>query len=397
MRFETALAADYVGLSWMHVQDLARSGVKYLLNSHHITFPPPDGLPRKQLPFWWEGPDGSRVMVWRVEYTSAIYPWCTNPSNARFFSTREMGKPAAALEDMALTEVALKHQLKRLAEEGYDKDAVLLIDSHDNVRASNAVRLIEHFRKWNATHASPKLRLAVPEEFFRHMEAKYGKDLPVYRGEYRDQYAGPVFRRASGRQAATDLVEAEKLWSFNDLKGADTFPVMMDRQCMLDFFEMASHGGGAWWASQLQSDYTKFRRDQLQSMLPARAYYMRRMALAAVGQRILAPKPSLAVVNSLGWNRSGIVEIPVTEDFFTTRSQLRDAATGAIVPAEWATLDTPQPGEKLPGPMRDKKWFAGELGYGRLRFRADDVPAMGYKISRWWRRQRARAPQRSKP
>jgi hypothetical protein len=374
--FELAVAADYVGYSWNLIQPLARSGVRYLLNSHHIVFMPHDDIKIKDEPFWWEGPDGSRLLVWRMEYTSAIYPYGVNPQAMRFFNGKEIGEEANQLTPLRLTEVALKNQLKKIASEGYDKDAILVIYSHDCVPPEQSVGLIQHVREWNRTYATPKIVIATPEEFFRHMEQKYGGRLPVYRGEYRQWFKGPGYDFVPGRRAALDVLDAEKYWSVDSLFGGRSYPTWMLGQELTDLIESAAHGGGAWQATRLNEEYTQFRRDELNANIVARAYYLRKTGLAAVGQRVLAEQPSYAVFNSLSWDRSGVVEIPVMDWTFPRRAGLVDPATSRPVPCEWVPWEPPST-EGMEFGQIAKRASMGEAGYGKIRFFAPDVPPMG--------------------
>ena len=306
--FRTVVAADFTGGSWGLVQPLAKAGARYMLNSHHITYMPHDEIGPRELPFWWEGPDGSRLMVWRVEYTSAFFPYCIHPSGAKFLNRDDLGATAADLPPMKLTEVGIKNQLKKLEAAGYDKDSLLVVCSHDNVPAHQAVPVMRHMDEWNATHASPKLVVATPEDFFGSMEKSYGDTLPVKRGDYRQWFWGPVLDSAAARNAAADTVEAEKAWALLALKGNGGYPEWRMVRQLDDTIETGAHGGGAWEASMLRTAYTGFRTKRMHEDLVHRADYMRRTGVATLGDRILATSPSIAVINTLSWRREGVAE-----------------------------------------------------------------------------------------
>lgn len=380
--FQTVVAADFTGGSWGLVQPLARAGAKYMLNSHHIVYMPHDEIGPRELPFWWEGPDGSRLMVWRVEYTSAFFPYCIHPSGAKFLNRDDIGAQAADLPPLKLTEIGIKNQLKKLEAAGYDKDSLLVVCSHDNVPANQAPVVMRHMAEWNATHESPKLIVATPEEFFGVMEKKYGDKLPVKRGDYRQWFWGPIHDSAAGRHAAADTLEAEKAWALLALKGNGGYPEWRMVRQLDNTIESLAHGGGAWEASLLRTAYTDFRTTRLHADLVHQADYMRRTGVAMLGDRIHATSPSIAVMNTLSWARSGVAEALVTAEDFPDGSGLVDPATGSAVPCERDPVEPAWKGKRAEGGAFYSMLSLGELATTRLRFDADNVPGMGFRTLR---------------
>jgi len=376
---EIAVEADFTGGSWGLVQALARSGVKYMLNSHHIVFMPHDDIGRKDQPFWWEGPDGSRLLVWRMEYTSAIFPYCIHPSAAKFLIREDIGPRAAELSPLELTSVGLKNELKKLAAEGYDKDALLVVCSHDNVPAHQAIAVMQHMEEWNAKYGTPKLVVAAPEDFFRHMEEKYGPSLPVKRGDYRPWFWGADYDSVPGRQAAADFLDSEKYWGLLAMQGNGGYPEWRLDSALADFMETSSHGGGAYQASVLRRKYTEFRTERLHDDLIHTTDYMRRTGFALIGDRVHSKEPSIAVVNSLSWPRTGIVEALVTDDQFPAGAGLVDPSTGKPIAVESEPVTPAWSGRPPQGAHFYTLLSNGDLATKRLRFMAKDVPGLGFK------------------
>jgi hypothetical protein len=280
---------------------------------------------------------------------------------------------------LELTEVALKHELKRLEQLGYDKDAILTIHAHDNVPPEQVIPVLDHMHRWNETHETPRLVAAVPEDFFRHMEEKYGDRLPVVRGECRLWFEGPGYDFVPGRRAAVEMLEAERYWSLDQIHGGPVYPSQTFALLTNDLVESAAHGGGAYMVSRLQEEYIRHRRNALNADLASRAYYLRRAGHASLSQRVRTDVPAIAVSNALSWPRTGVVEVPVTESVFPKGSSLVDAMTGRAVRCEiepWRGDDT----IGMDPRQITRKTFAGEVGDALLRFTATDVPGVGYRL-----------------
>jgi hypothetical protein len=65
---------------------------------------------------------------------------------------------------------------------------VIVQHAFDNWDVVHARKLPGFVRLWNQAGRRPRLALAAPEAYFRHVEVRYGDDLPVYRGEWGEQW-----------------------------------------------------------------------------------------------------------------------------------------------------------------------------------------------------------------
>ncbi|MDH7568751.1 MAG: hypothetical protein QHJ73_04110, partial [Armatimonadota bacterium] len=68
-----ALQNDVPGYTWAYPQALAASGIRYFATGINRFVGGGADLPAHANPFWWEGPDGSRVLTWisRESYVEA--------------------------------------------------------------------------------------------------------------------------------------------------------------------------------------------------------------------------------------------------------------------------------------------------------------------------------------
>lgn len=186
-----------VTLDWAAINDMpghprelpdamAANGVRYLALGVNQSLSKP--LPPEvcNAPFWWQGPDGGKVLTWisAKAYTEAFIDYGVDPGTARWFNSKvfTMTEP---LEVM-------RHGIQKLrddyAKQQYPYDAVLLFHAFDNWDAGAAGRLPEAVRLWNKSVGKPRLVLGTPGQFLRHMEDKYGPQFPLRRGGFGGQW-----------------------------------------------------------------------------------------------------------------------------------------------------------------------------------------------------------------
>ena len=143
--------------------------------------------------------------------------------HARTASTRSCaGCPARATTGHSTPPTPskqLSEMLRRLEAKGYPYDMVQIrYCLGDN--AGPAVELCEMVKKWNATHASPKLIIATTSEMMQEFERRYADKIPEVRGDftpYWEDGAGSSAREtAINRNSAERLVQAETLFAMLD-------------------------------------------------------------------------------------------------------------------------------------------------------------------------------------
>ena len=282
---------------------LAGSGIRYFSegsnNTRAVTF--------RQMydksPCWWEGPDGSRVlMTFQPSYAYAV----------------RMG-----LQDSL--QAARPRILNMLAgyeaRESYPFDAVYLNGAVSDNQPLNP-RLAEIVQAWNERYESPKIILCHNAEFYQYIEENYGDQLPTYRGSggtYWEDGAGSSAREtALCRNAHEAVGSAERLLALVDrLKPEQAYPgeAIYDawRNCML----YDEHTWGAYCSiSQPESDFTKAQWE-IKAQFAHDAHRQSRELLEQ-GARGLASlvrtdDRSLVVLNTLSWPRSDLVEVQLPD------------------------------------------------------------------------------------
>jgi alpha-mannosidase len=193
---ESAMITDVPGYTWGIVPTFAHSGVKYFSVG-------PNGGDRightaaawGDKPFWWLGPNGKdKVLV-----------WMTGTGYYRVFSSAEN----------------LLNYLGRLDERGYPYDFVQVRHCLGDNGAPD-VDFADTVKKWNETHAYPKLVIATTEDMFHDFEQRYGDKIPTAQGDFtpywEDGAASSALETAMNRASADRLSQAEALFALFDPK-----------------------------------------------------------------------------------------------------------------------------------------------------------------------------------
>ena len=151
---DTAVMNDVPGYNWSLVQPLSKSGVRYFFAGPNHFIGGALNLTPKENPFWWQGPDGSRVLTWISPggYTEGQTRVYINPSAGRFFAGMGYAMPGvslnlqdserkkiAAVNDKDLMEYNIGLEMERLRKGGYPYDAILVEYSHDTLGPDSIV------------------------------------------------------------------------------------------------------------------------------------------------------------------------------------------------------------------------------------------------------------------
>src|SRR6266700_6135898 len=338
---------------------LAASGVRYLVSGVNPEravplLSPAEGA-RTQLAgewtsypqlYWWEGPDGSRVLHWRTD---------------RYADGPRLGFDVGAAE-MAhhLTEWLLSDPV--LGAPGYPYDVALLWGA----APSNALvdeRVIANVEEFNRLYTYPRLLPARPEEFFRDVERRYGPKLPVRRGDtgcYREDGAASTARDLARYRAAQLSARAAELLALWDEKteppssGASERIERRAEQRRQMWRDLLVFGEHTWGAATSVSDPDG---EQTTSQWASKRRVLERAADTADAQvagallRIglsAAAGAGRVVFNASSWTRSDVLHVP-------------DGA-----------------GRRLRFDARD--WPAVDLPDGSALIVAREVPPLGYVV-----------------
>src|SRR5688572_26188530 len=144
LRSEIALQNDVPGFTWAYPRIFAGSGVKRLITGLNLFIGGGNNLGVSQNPFYWTGPDGSRILTY-FTYDSYV-------EGSRW----KLGG-RSSLSDL---EQSVPRRLAWLEKNGYKYDTYLLMASPgDNISPVQAYQTLERIRQWNAKHPELPMRM----------------------------------------------------------------------------------------------------------------------------------------------------------------------------------------------------------------------------------------------
>jgi len=322
LAYAAAQTTDVPGQALTFPMILAASGVRYLSSGanperalpllpasqaqeHHLAGGPWTTYPQL---FWWEAPDGSRVLHWRnYHYGDGL----------RFGFDQSADEMARRLSEWLLTNPVFLSP-------DWPYDVALLYGAQwDNARMDE--RLVANGEEFNRRYAFPRLVSARAEDFFGELERRWGARIPVRRGDtglyWEDGAASTAaalaqFRTAQLAARAADLLALwdERLEPHDDEAAARVRQRASERRAM--WHDLLLFGEHTWGA-----DVSVSAPDARQTV--AQWEYKRRFvdgaAAAASGQvadallrlgRGTDAGRGRIVFNAANWLRSDVAVVP---------------------------------------------------------------------------------------
>lgn len=343
--FDYANITDVPSYTWSYASILHALGIRYFAAASNNDRAPILLIGRwnTKSPFWWEGPDGSKVLMSYSRQYSQLAFICGLP-----------GKVPACRQSFPTF-------LQAYDRPSYKPDVALIygfqVENSDLVPGE-----VAFVNKWNGLYAFPKIIFSTFLDYMKYMEAHYGKSLPVVRGD-----GGPYWEDGIGtdaRNAAVDRIDQQRALSAEKLSTIAALvqktvsgPIAQIHLMWRDQVLYAEHTFTSWGGYErprseetVRQAFTKDQfvvdaRQQINSILD--------QSFSQLADRIHVPAPAIVVFNSLSWARSGLVETDLDDGM-----QIQE-----------------YPGRK-PVPVEVLRRGAG---YDHVRFMAHDVPSLGYK------------------
>ena len=297
---------DVTGWSWASPQVLSLAGVRYFATGINETR---SRAPlRRPNAFYWESPDGSRILHWNGEhYLFANY-------ELRLHEGEDASRPKVD---------AYLSSLEKRGDYPYDLIA-FNVGAWVTDNCPPGRKLSDIVRDWNARWAFPKLRLAVMRDFFEAFEGRYGAQLPTHKLGWPDYWTDGIgstaFESGLNRLAHNELLTAEKAGAIaSALDGGFAYPGadLREGQELSMFFD--EHTWGA--HNSIDSPDSELARGQW-AVKSSFAYQAREIAQTQIKRNLEAlagrQKPpagtGLVVFNPLSWARTDVVKAALPED-----------------------------------------------------------------------------------
>ena len=348
---EEKIPFDYVNITdvpsytWSYPSVLHALGIKYFFAASNNDRAPIllYGRWNEQSPFWWQGPDGSKVLMSYARQYFQLSFVC--------------GVPAQE----AACEQSLPTFFQQYESPSYKPDVVLMYGSQ--VENTDLIPGEPEFvQKWNSKFAYPRMILATFPDYMRYIDQHYGSELPTIVGD-----GGPYWEDGYGTDAhylAIDRASQQRAPSAEKLATIATFlhptvsgPAGQVRRMWDDLVLYAEHTFTSWGGYSRPDSEETIRqfaaKDQFAVDGRERVNAILDQALSQLADQIHVAAPAMVVFNSLNWTRSDLVET--------------DLDAGRVI-LEYSGR-TPVPVEVL----------AHHADYDHVRFMARDVPSLGYR------------------
>ncbi len=352
---DAAQIVDVPSYTWSYASILHDAGIKYLVAASNSWRAPVILLGRwnEKSPFYWEGPDGGRVLMW---YSRAYLQ-----AHTLFGSPWQM----ESIRD------SLPVFLQAYTRPDYTASTVIIFGTQlENTplarEQSEIVSRVSHEYAW------PKFEFSTVHSAMRTIEREWKGDFPLFRGDF-----GPYWEDGYGSDAAYTAIHRENQHRIATAEIMGSAASSLDPRVRPD----RSMLDDAWRNELLYDEHTwtyvsattqpEHHQSEDQIALKRSRVTRARDDINESIQRewaqlealVKTKDNSVVVFNSLNWPRDGIVETDLPE-----AATLVDASTGAEVPVEilWKGK-----GISLPG--------FGPVSV-RVHFLATAVPAVGYKL-----------------
>lgn len=381
---ELAMMDDVPGHPSSVPSVLAGSGTKYLVTGANIFIGVATSLAPGKVPFYWESPDGSKVLTWisqgkRGGYVEGLTDFYLDPYSLDPYTDKtpfDMFNPelAGKRSDIEIMEIGVTELLNRYNAAGYKYDAVMAMYAHDFIEPTDVLNLEKAVRLWNGKHSEVKLKIATPPEFLKYIASKYSTQIPTFRGEWSGLWSEAKTQSprisALARYAHDHTPAAESLWSAIAMTRKIPAPVgnfstLYD--LMFTYDEHSGAGNNGWPQLNSRGPLEEQNRQYVGFMNSAKSEVdlLLRQGIELLGQpsrfddvkvRPNSNVRDLLVFNGLSWIRDDVVRIvPPSSDLKITAIQ--DASMNVAV-----KFDVDESGNAI--------------------FVAKNVPAFGYSTFR---------------
>ena len=343
--FDYANITDVPSYTWSYPSVLNALGIKYFSAAANSDRAPIllYGRWNEKSPFWWQGPDGGKVLM---SYARQYFQF-----------SFVCGLP----EQEAGCRQSLPTFLQQYESPDYKPDAVLMFGSQiENTDLTPGEP--DFVKSWNEHYAYPKIVFATFPDYMRYIDEHFGSQLATVTGDggpyWEDGYATDAHYLAIDRATQQRAPAAEELATIGSyLQKNVSGPAMQIERMWDDLVLYAEHTFTSWGGySRPESEETirQFAaKDQFAVDGHQQAESIVEQSLSQLADAIHLEATARVVFNSLNWTRSGLVEMDLD--------------------AHKVILELPG---KTPVPV---EVLAHHEGYDHVRFLAREVPSFGYK------------------
>ena len=345
--FNYANITDVPSYTWSYASILAAAGIKDFAagaNNHRAPVLIKGHL-NESSPFWWKGPDGQKVLFWY--------------SRAYLQLSSLYGTPPV----LAAGDDTIPIFLQQYNSPEYRASAAIIFGTQvENQDLFPEQAVIAD--KWNKKWAYPRMEYSGFYDALEGIRKQFGDDnIPTYSGDGGPYWelgiASDAYYVAMERESEGRGLSAEKLSTISSLID---HRIVVDKTALDDMWSnMLLMDEHTWGAGNSVSDPGSSEateqlkiKDSFAIRAQASVDSLMRAGMANLASSISAGSNSLIVFNTLNWTRSGQVVFDLRKG-----RELYDLSSGSVVPVQIVLKQN---------------------GLDRVRFVAQDVPPVGYKV-----------------
>jgi alpha-mannosidase len=344
--FNYANITDVPSYSWSYASVLAAAGIPYLLAGSNNDRAPVLllGHLNENSPFYWDGPDGGKVLMWysrhymQMQFLFGLPPLTETGEELLPVFLEMYGHPSYH----ASAEIIFGTQVENT--DLFPQQAALA-------------------DQWNTKYAYPHIEYSGFHDALAEIERQFGSDLPTIRGDggpyWEDGMGSDAFYTAVERENESRAPSAEKLATISALVNPrlavdrDELDAMWANMVLMDEHTWASWNSVSDPTSEEAVEQLRVKDSRSTTAASARDDLLR-SSMASLADSMAAGVNSVIVFNPLNWKRDGGVTIDLDHGM-----EIADRSTGQTVPCLVLSR----------GP-----------NFNRVEFTAKSVPGAGYKV-----------------
>ena len=364
----TGMQDDVNGAAWCLPDLLSSAGIKYFTMGQNVDRAMEPF--KRPTAFWWESPDGSRILAYRGEH----YMY---------------GDMLGILSgDMKSFSGNLFRYLSQLQSEGYPFDGTMVqFLGYFTDNAPPSTKACGMVEEWNREFEWPKIKLVTISQYFDYIAKYHSSDLQTYRLAWPDWwidgFGSAENETAHVRDVQSSFITNQGLLSMAEITGVRPKPAVIDKLSSINesiaFYDEHSFGAAesisdplsvnstVQWNEKRAFAWDAFRKNGL---LTEEALGL----LASPSSR--EDEPTLTVYNTMSFPRSGICDLFVFNNIIPYGKDFKLVDSNG----------NPAPAQLLDRRAEGNYWaiFAKDVpafGYKTYKIEASDSPAMQYESS----------------
>ncbi|MBE5965613.1 MAG: hypothetical protein E7255_01360 [Lachnospiraceae bacterium] len=187
---KSAITADINGYSWGYADVLAQNGVVNLMScihTHHGYHP----LFKKQTPFYWDSPQGNRILCWNGDHYNLGNE--LGIAQASWFEyTLQDGMSSMQGSDFEKAVKRIYAYVASLLEQEYPYTfAPVSLSGNMTDNSPPSLKILEFVNLFNAQSDNIELKMCTLDDFFMRL-ANETVEIPVYSGDWTDWWADGI-------------------------------------------------------------------------------------------------------------------------------------------------------------------------------------------------------------